>query len=269
MSWNSALFKGDVIHRRHRPKTHRLHYRVFSLLIDLDELPKLDRAMRLFGHNRFALFSVHDRDHGALDGGGLKSWALGEVERAGISEPVARVEMLCYPRILGYVFNPLTVYFCYRENGGLVAILYEVCNTFKERMTYVIPVADDSRPVRQTAEKQLYVSPFIPMECTYHFSIAPPGETVSVRINEKDGEGPLLFAAFNGKRAALSDRALLSAFAAYPLMTIKIIAGIHLEALRLLMKGIPVFKHRPSALRVQSVVAGGPSRTDRADDRDE
>nr|WP_272211176.1 DUF1365 domain-containing protein [Marinicella sp. W31]MDC2877061.1 DUF1365 domain-containing protein [Marinicella sp. W31] len=186
----SAIYRGDVIHRRHRPKVHRLHYRVFSLLVDLDELPVLGRRLKLFGHNRFSLFSVHDRDHGKLALGDLKSWALEELSNAGIDEAVARVEMLCYPRILGYVFNPLTVYFCYRADGTLVAILYEVCNTFKERMTYVIPVVDDTRPVRQTAEKQLYVSPFIPMECEYHFSIAPPGGTVSVRINEKDSEGP-------------------------------------------------------------------------------
>ncbi|PRX02793.1 UNVERIFIED_ORG: hypothetical protein BCL66_12621 [Martelella mediterranea] len=268
MTSGSAIYRGDVIHRRHRPKAHRLHYRVFSLLVDLDELPRLGNRLKLFGHNRFAFFSVHDRDHGKLDGGNLKSWAIDELAKAGIDDTIARVEMLCYPRILGYVFNPLTVYFCYRSDGALAAILYEVCNTFKERLTYIIPVTDDTRPVRQRAQKQLYVSPFIPMACEYHFSIAPPGETVSVRINEKDSEGPLLFAAFNGKRHAISDRAFLSAFFAYPLMTVKIIAGIHLEAIRLLLKGIPVFKHRPSASRVQSVVAGGPPRRDRPDEAD-
>ena len=134
-------------------------------------------------------------------------------------------------------------------------------------MTYVIPVEDGSRPIRQSAEKQLYVSPFLPMECEYHFSIAPPDATVSIRINEKDADGPLLFAAFNGRRHALTDRALLSAFFSYPLMTVKIIAGIHLEALRLVLKGLPVFKHRPSALRVRSVVAGSTPQRDGLDER--
>ena len=255
MSFRSAIFKGKVVHRRHRPKKHALDYRVFSLLIDLDELPTMGRKLKLFAHNGFSLFSVHDRDHGALSGGDLKTWALGELEKSGRS--AARVEMLCYPRILGYVFNPLTVYFCYREDDRLTAILYEVCNTFKERFTYIIPVDDEGRPIRQTADKQLYVSPFIPMECTYHFTIQPPDDRVKIAINETDAEGPLLYACFDGRREAFGDRALARAFFSYPLMTIKIIAGIHYEALRLILKGMPVFRHRPSAHRVQSAVAGG------------
>ena len=112
MKTTSAIYRGDVIHRRHRPKTHRLHYRVFSLLVDLDELPALGHRMKLFGHNRFSLFSVHDKDHGDLNGENLKSWAINELTKAGLAEGVSRIEMLCYPRILGYVFNPLTVFFC-------------------------------------------------------------------------------------------------------------------------------------------------------------
>ncbi|WP_180901873.1 DUF1365 domain-containing protein [Martelella soudanensis] len=255
MSFRSAIFRGKVVHRRHRPRKHALDYRVFSLLIDLDELPLLARQLKLFAHNRFSLFSVHDRDHGALDDGDLKAWALSELEKAG--RRASRVEMLCYPRILGYVFNPLTVYFCYREDGRLTAILYEVCNTFRERFTYIIPVDDEDRPVRQTADKQLYVSPFIPMECTYHFTIRPPEENVTISINETDADGALLFASFSGRREALSDRALARAFFSYPLMTVKIIAGIHFEALKMILKGMPVFRHRPSESRIQSAVADG------------
>nr|WP_245511129.1 DUF1365 domain-containing protein [Martelella mediterranea] len=254
----SALYRGDVVHQRHRPKKHHLRYRVFSLLIDLDELETLGKTMRFFGHNRFSLFSVHDRDHGSLDGGSLKNWAIKELEKAGLGADTGRIEMLCYPRILGYVFNPLTVYFCYHRNGNLSAILYEVCNTFKERFTYIIRVNGNERPVRQSAEKQFYVSPFIPMECVYHFSITPPQERVSVRINETDEEGPLLYAAFSGKKCALSDRSLLKAFFCYPLMTVKIIAGIHLEAVRLLIKGVPLYKHKPAGTRADSTVATGP-----------
>ncbi|AJY46583.1 DUF1365 domain-containing protein [Martelella endophytica] len=261
----SGIFRGEVIHQRHRPKKHRLSYRVFSLLIDLDELPALDRRLKLFAHNRFALFSLFDRDHGSLTGGDLKAWALGELESAGLE--AVRVEMLCYPRILGYVFNPLTVFFCYGDDGRLVGILYEVCNTFKERFTYIIPVKDDIRPVRQSAEKQFYVSPFMPMDCVYHFAISPPEDAVSVRINETDPEGPLLYAGFAGKRQALTDRTLLHAFLRYPLMTLKIFAGIHFEALRLVLKGAPFFRHTPAAARVRSVVAGGRHAEDEAYER--
>ena len=253
MTLRSSIYTGAVFHQRHRPKKHALNYRVFCLLVDLDELQ--DIKLKLFAHNRFALFSVHDRDHGHLEGGNLKTWALEELKKAGRS--AARIEMLCYPRILGYVFNPLTVYFCYDEEDALTAILYEVCNTFKERFTYIIPVNDDKRPVRQTAEKQLYVSPFMPMDCRYHFTIAPPGESVKIAINETDAEGPLLYAAFEGERSALSDRALWRMFLRYPLMTVKIIAGIHYEALKLVLKRVPVFRHHSSPARVQSAVAGG------------
>ena len=254
MSINSAIFRGEVVHRRHRPKRHDLRYRVFSLLIDLDELPELDRTHRLFSHNGFALFSLHDKDHGALSGCDLKGWALGELAKAGRS--ATRVEMLCYPRILGYVFNPLTVYFCYSDDGHLTAILYEVCNTFKERFTYILPVDDDARPVRQVADKQLYVSPFIPMTCRYHFTIRPPDEAVKVSIRETDEDGPLLYASFAGERQPLGDRALARLFFAYPLMTLKVMAGIHFEALKLVLKGIPVFRHAPAPVPVQSAVVG-------------
>ena len=263
----SALYRGEVIHQRHRPKKHRLRYRVFSMLVDLDELPALARSMKMLGHNSFAPFSIHDRDHGGLDGENLKDWALGALGKAGIDNGVTRVEMLCYPRIFGYVFNPLTVYFCYWENGELAAILYEVCNTFKERFTYIIPVKNQERPVRQSAEKQFYVSPFIPMACTYHFSIAPPADSVAVRINETDDDGPLLFAGFSGKRQPLSDKSLLIAFASYPLMTFKIIAGIHIEAVRLLAKGAPFFKHQPGGTRSASAVVDTPVSQDREKER--
>ncbi len=246
MRLNSALYTGHVVHMRHRPRRHRFRYRVFSLLLDLDELETLDSGLRLFGHNRAALFSFHDRDHGGLTPGSLKAWVLDQLENADLAEDGMRIEILCYPRILGYVFNPLTVYFCYRRDASLAAILYEVCNTFGERRTYLLPVGDQSAAVRQATAKQLYVSPFMPMDCTYHFHIDPPGHDVAVRINETDEDGPLLYAAFTGERKPLTDGTLLRAFLTYPLMTFKVMAGIHWEALRLWLKGIRVYRHRPT-----------------------
>ena len=246
----SALYAGVVAHARLRPKKHRLRYRVFSLLIDLAEAEALSGRLRLFGFNQSALFSLWEKDHG--DGGQLRHWVDTQLAAAGIAD-VTAVTMLCYPRILGYVFNPLTVYFC-SDASGLRAVLYEVHNTFGERRTYVIPAPPDAGVVTQEAAKQMYVSPFTPMECGYRFRITPPGENVVVAIDETDGDGLLLTASFAGERRDLTDAALLRALFAYPLMTLKVTAAIHWEALRLFLKGVPVFRHHAAASRVATTV---------------
>lgn len=255
MSLHSALFPGTVVHARLRPRPHRLRYRVFSLLLDLDELPGISARSRLLGYNRRAMLSFHDADHGEGSAGGLRGWVEAQLAKAGRFEDGMSIRVLCYPRIFGYVFNPLTVYFCHAPDGALRAILYEVCNTFGERHTYVIAVEDGATgPVRQGCAKELYVSPFMPMACFYRFHIEAPGETVVVRIDESDAEGPLLAASFAGKREPLTDRALLGALLRYPLMTLKVTLGIHWEALRIWWKGIPVHRHSAAAQRVATTI---------------
>ena len=244
MTEGSALYIGDVVHRRYRPKEHKLRYKVFSLLIDADELPALDRRLRLFGHNRRAVISFWDKDHGSGEPGRLREWVETQLSDAGVDHPDVRIRVLCYPRLFGYVFNPLTVYFCEARDGTLLAILYEVCNTFHERHTYVIKVGGKTRGVvRHSCGKALYVSPFMPMNCSYHFTTRRPDARVAIAIRETDGDGPLLSASFAGTRRVLSDANLLRAVAGFPLMTLKVTAAIHWEALRLWLKGVPVHRH--------------------------
>ncbi|WP_367716047.1 DUF1365 family protein [Nitratireductor sp. GISD-1A_MAKvit] len=260
MSWSSAIYSGQVVHTRHAPRVHRLRYRVFSLELDLDELPALSSSLRLFGHNRTALFSFHESDHGDGEKDGLRRWVDRQMRAAGLDPASMRVSLLCYPRILGYVFNPLSVYFCRDKSGVVRLILYEVCNTFRERHTYVLPAGTaGQKHVTHSCDKALYVSPFLSMNCRYDFRILPPGEKVGITINETENGSPVMFAAFTGKRVELSDRALLRLFLTHPLMTLKITAGIHFEAMRLWLKGVRFHRHEPASTRIsQTIVQSEP-----------
>lgn len=236
MSLACGLYPGIVTHTRVKPRRHRLRYRIFMLLIDLDEVRELGARLRLFGAERFALASFYERDHLA-GAGGLKAEVEGHLREAGI-ETGGPVRVLCMPRILGGVFNPLSVYFCHGADGALSAILYEVNNTFGERHSYLIPVeAGSGETVRQRIGKGFYVSPFMDMDLAYGFRIQPPGETVSVGVEVSDAEGPVLSAAFAGQRQELTDAALWRAFVTHPLMTLGVMAAIHWEALKIWLKG--------------------------------
>jgi len=254
----AALYVGDVMHARLKPMGHRFSYRVMSLLIDLDRLAEADRQSALFAVNRAALYSFHEADHGARDGSSLRAYVQRCAAERGVDLTGGRVLLLCYPRLLGYTFNPLSVYFGYRADGELALLIYEVRNTFGEIHPYVLPVTSgeiSSAGVRQQQDKQFYVSPFIEMAMRYHFRVRPPGERVQLRILETDSEGPLLSATFKGSRRALSTGELLRAFLALPLVTVKIMGAIHWEALRLWLKGAR-FAPRNEAGRDAGLVSG-------------
>jgi DUF1365 family protein len=236
----AALYFGDVMHARLKPVGHRFSYRVMSLLIDLDHLIEADRQSPLFGVNRAALYSFNEADHGKRDGSSLRAYAALRAAEHNIDLEGGRVWLMCYPRLMGYTFNPLSVYFCYRADGRLALIVYEVRNTFGDIHPYVLPVRPgeiSAAGVRQQQDKLFYVSPFIEMAMRYHFRVLPPGNTFKLRILETDREGPLLAATFRGRRRALTTAALLRSFFSLPLVTFKIVAAIHWEALRIWLKG--------------------------------
>jgi DUF1365 family protein len=239
----SALYSGRVMHRRLRPRLHQLRYRIFSLLLDLDEIDDLDRRLRLFSRNRANLVSFHDRDHGDGSGIPLRDQVEALVRAAGLDEPIGGIALLAMPRVLGFVFNPISLYFCHGRGGALIAILYEVRNTFGECHTYVMPVVGGQADVRQECAKRFHVSPFLPMALTYAFRVRPPGKDVMVAINVRDGDGPLLIAVQRGERRELTDWTLARAVARQPLMTFKVVAGILWEAARLWGKRVTVHRH--------------------------
>jgi DUF1365 family protein len=246
----AALYVGEVMHARLKPVGHRFSYRVMSLLIDLDRLADADRQSPLFGVNRTALYGFHEADHGKRDGSSLRAYAQRCAAERGIDLTGGRVLLLCYPRLLGYTFNPLSVYFCYRADGELALLIYEVRNTFGDIHPYILPVTPgqiSDAGVRQQQDKLFYVSPFIGMAMRYHFRVLPPGERVQLRILETDREGPALAATFNGRYRRLDTRELLRAFFALPLVTMKIMAAIHWEALRLWLKGARLVPRKDAA----------------------
>jgi DUF1365 family protein len=238
----SALYTGWVVHRRLTPRQHRFKYRVFSLLLDLDELPALARDLRLFNWNGPGLFSFHDRDHG--DGRPLRVWLDAVLAEAGVVADGPR-RVLCYPRIFGYVFNPLSVWFCHDRDNALKAIVYEVHNTYGERHSYAFACAGMAVP-RHACDKAFYVSPFLSADCRYRFRVDPPGERVSIAIQEEEYGAPVLSASFCGTREALNDYALFTKLVRYPLMTLKVIVAIHYEAVRLMLKGVRRHRHVPA-----------------------
>lgn len=248
MNEASALYRGVVTHRRFRPREHRLKYRVFWLLLDLDEVDRLDRRLRWFSRGRFNLLSFHDHDHGDGSDRALRDQVDGLLRRAGIDLKGGAVRLLTMPRVLGFVFNPISLYYCHGADGRLAAMIYEVTSTFGVRHAYVIPVAAaDGGAINQRAAKALYVSPFMGMEMDYAFRGRAPSETLALRIDGLDAEGVLITANMAGARVALSDRAIVSACAAMPLLTLKVVAGIHWEALKLFLKGVRLTRQPPPA----------------------
>ena len=253
MSFQSGSSPGVVTHTRFKPRGHRLRYRIFMLLLDLDELTALDRSLRLFGLDRFRLTGFSERDHLHGSATPLKTQVEAHLAAAGLAHG-GSVRMLCMPRILGAVFNPLTVYFCHRPDGALSAILYEVNNTFGEKHSYLIP-AEDRPVIEQGTEKGFYVSPFMDMDLAYGFRIVPPGDHVSVAVDVSDAEGRVLVAAFAGTRVELTDAALWRAWLSHPLMTLGVMSAIHWEALKIWLKGEKIRARPKAPARPVTVVA--------------
>jgi len=235
-----GLYFGRVMHARVSPFRHRFEYRVFSAFLDIDRIRELAAETSLFSYNGFNLFSFYDRDHGSKDGSALRPWAEQMLRDAGIKAPIDRIKLLCYPRILGYVFNPLSVYYCYGLDQRLIAMIYEVSNTFGEEHCYVGQVSQapghEFFHVQET-QKVFYVSPFIEVSGQYLFRFDLPESKLRLSVQQRENGKPLLFTNFSGLFRPFSSKALAAAFFRYPLMTLKVIAAIHWEALRLWRKG--------------------------------
>lgn len=270
---SSALYVGRVVHTRLHPCHHRLTYACYWLLLDLERLDALDAGLRLFSRERFNVFSMRNADYGDGSTEPLRKQAKRDLAKAGIDLEGGRILLLSMPRILGHGFNPLSVYFCYRADGTLAALIYEVHNTFKQRHSYVIPALASqvaANPVSmvtphggisQTCSKTFYVSPFLDMDLTYRFEIAEPSEQARVGIRVYDKDQLILTASLSGDRVPLTDTALMRVFATHPLLTLKVVAAIHWEALRLWWKGVRLVP-RPEPPEHRVTISNVRERTD-------
>jgi DUF1365 family protein len=229
---------------------------MFQMLIDVDAAPRLARGSRLFSHNRFNLFSFHDADHGDGRSGPLRTWVDECLAKAGIDLAGGEVRLLAMPRVLGHVFNPLSLYFCRRADGELAAVIYEVNNTFGERHAYVIAAQEEGGCIRQSCAKRFHVSPFMDMAMTYEFNLTAPGEKIAVAVHARNDSGQMVIAAlFNGRRREFTDAALAAAFFAHPLLTLKVVSAIHFEAARLLLKGLRMRRRPPPPAEPVTLIA--------------
>ncbi len=237
----AQIFTGQVVHKRLRPKQHALSYRVFSLLIDLDKVEAVAAQSRLFSVNRFNLLSFYDSDHGPGDGTRAADHARSLFKTAGVDTAGAQVLLLAYPRVLGYVFNPLSVYYAVTPAGALSGLIYEVNNTWGERRSYVVKAGNGrDRVYAQAARKELHVSPFAEATGRYGFRVTVPGDDILVGVQLSDSGGALLKTHFKGRAEPWSGGRLLALMFRFPLLTLKIISAIHIEALKLWLKGVPL-----------------------------
>lgn len=244
----SWLYLGKVMHARLSPKQHRFEYSVFSMVIDIDRLDEIDRLSPFFSVGKFNLISFEPQDH--LPPGfdqSLRAHIETCLSEHKVSWTPSRILLAAYPRILGKVFNPLSVFYIYKNDHEIGALIYEVRNTFGEKHLYVCPVSSDQRTthhIRQDAKKDFYVSPFIEMDMHYHFTMSEPFNKMSWRIIEKQNGKPVLSATYLGHKQRFSSKNLLRFFLQIPFLTWKIMIGIHFEALRLWLKGLKYVPRR-------------------------
>lgn len=266
MTFKSAasLYFGKVTHARLKPKIHRFNYNIFSLVIDLDRYPEAKKSSLMFGVNSSGLISFHEKDHGPRDGSPLRDYIDNLLLDGDIEKPV-KILLWCNPRVFGYTFNPLSIYFCYDANDEVIALVYQVNNTFGETHSYVAKVPDnlDKTPaIKNSAQKCFYVSPFLDMDLRYDFRIQPPKDALKVRILEHDENGPILSATFSGKHKTLNSKNLIFGMLKTLGLTWKITAGIHFEALILWFKGVKLIKRpappvKPSYMKHENKIAAG------------
>ncbi len=236
----ACLFDCRINHRRPAGPRYEFNYRAYYLLLDVDRIDADCRETRLLSHNRFNLLAFYDRDHGSRDASSLRTWAESLLQQQSVSLDGGRIRLLCLPRVLGYVFNPISIFYCDHADGSLRAIICEVHNTFGEQHCYVLHADGEPMDYEQphAKAKLFHVSPLLERDGEYRFRFTAPTRKFSVAIRLYDADQQLrVVTALSGQRCELTDRNLLTLFVRIPLMTMKIMAAIHWQALKIWLRG--------------------------------
>ena len=260
MSAPARYYVGEVSHRRKGRVSHFLRYRIAYLMLDLDRLDEVSGLARFLGVGKRGLVRFNPTDHGDGQTEDLAAWVRDFLVVQGVEAPAAQIELLTLPRMFGYVFNPISVYFVRDHDGALHHVLYEVGNTFGERHFYLCAVDEEQGVCQHDCDKAFYVSPFFDKRGHYKFTLQPPAETVKLAISYRaDGEERMR-ASLAGEARPVTTGTTLGLLARFPLMTLGVIAGIHWEALKLVLKGANYHRHGPK--QTAASVSMGHARSD-------
>jgi DUF1365 family protein len=242
----SALYLGKLRHRRFSPRDHQFTYPVFMAFLDVDRMPELMKVSRFSGYNRWNWTAYDERDHFGDPAKPLRKRLKEDAARHGVALPEGKIFLLTHLRYLGYVFNPVSFFYCYDAAGELAMILGEVNNTFGETHNYWL-TPESQRPNaaarRYLTPKHMHVSPFHPMDLEYVWIFTPPGEQLVAHMNTLADGLANFDATLQLERRPWNARELAKALFFYPFMTLRVATAIHWEALRLWLKGVPVYTH--------------------------
>jgi DUF1365 family protein len=237
----SCLYECEVMHHRLAPKQNRFNYKIFLFCLDLDEIPAVCKKTKGFSHNRFNLYSFRDRDHLTVtDGGSVKENLAAYLDRHGLNFPEnGRAILLTLPRVLGYIFNPVSFYFCFDAGGHPLCAVAQVGNTFGEMKPYLLATPGADGVFRLRTPKHFYVSPFSSLDLEFDFKLRIPGEHLEIHIDDWQGRSQMLLSALTGTRVPLTTARLAWLTLKFPLVTLKVIILIHWQALLLWLKRLP------------------------------
>jgi DUF1365 family protein len=252
---NSCLYECSVMHHRLAPKVHHFQHDIFMFYLDLDELGTITRKILFFSHNRKNLYSFRDADHEPAGPNPLKDRILAFVRKQGIAlGSSSRIMLLTLPRVAGYIFNPISIYYCFDDAGAPVCTVAEVGNTFREMKLYLLSESDGRGIFQKRMPKHFYVSPFSRLDLQFDFRLCIPDEKLSLKVDDRDGDEKILITTLTGTRAALTNRNLAWLTLKFPLVTAKVIFLIHWHALRLWVKGVPFYRKAANASSQRDVL---------------
>ncbi|XDD48566.1 DUF1365 domain-containing protein [Leptospira sp. WS39.C2] len=255
------MYEADVFHKRTAPTENKFRYKIFNFYLDLEEIDQLSHKSAIFSRNRWNLFSFYDRDHLQFGKTTIYENVKTFLEASGVKVPIGKIFLLTNLRVLGYVFNPVSFYFCFDQKGEPIVAIAEVGNTFGEIKPYIGwfqkangTIANPDVYIRE--QKQFYVSPFIPLDSEFEFRLNLPNEKLQIGVDSYEEGKRILITSFIGKKIPFQSKYLLKLFIQFPFITVKIITLIHWQAFKLWIKKIPYIKKHQNLEKQTGVPLG-------------